>query len=233
MFRVILATIVSFMFFLPQANSQSIELKSRMDSVAYSIGFQLGNSLMNDNIDVNPRILAAGIEGAKGGNSMLTEEQVQMVMQALSQELQGKQQEEMQKAADEALAKGKKFLEENKNKPGVKVTASGLQYEVVTEGTGKSPKAENTVKVHYEGKTIDGEIFDSSIQRGEPVSFPLNRVIKGWTEGVQLMKVGAKYKFYIPSDLAYGPNGAQGAIGPNETLIFEVELLEIEETPAE
>jgi len=129
--------------------------------------------------------------------------------------------------ADSAKERGEKFQKENAKKPGVKTTASGLQYEVLKEGTGKSPKATDTVLVHYRGTLINGTEFDSSYKRNEPIEFPLNRVIKGWTEGVQLMKEGAKYRFVIPSDLAYGPRGAGADIGPDETLIFEVELLKV------
>jgi len=129
--------------------------------------------------------------------------------------------------AQTALEKGQQFLQENAKKDGVKTTASGLQYEVLTEGTGKSPKATDTVLVHYKGTLLDGTEFDSSYKRGEPIEFPLNQVIKGWTEGVQLMKEGGKYRFFIPSTLAYGSRGAGGAIGPDETLIFDVELLKV------
>lgn len=130
--------------------------------------------------------------------------------------------------AESPLEKGEKFLAENKSKEGVQTTASGLQYKIVKEGTGKSPKATDTVRVHYEGKLLDGKIFDSSIKRNEPISFPLNGVIPGWTEGLQLVKEGGKVILYIPSKLAYGSRGAGGAIGPDETLIFEVELLKIQ-----
>ncbi len=129
--------------------------------------------------------------------------------------------------AQSALEKGEAFLAANGRKDGVKTTASGLQYEVLTAGAGKSPKATDTVQVNYRGTTIDGKEFDSSYKRGEPIEFPLNGVIPGWTEGVQLMKEGAKYRFFIPSKLAYGSRGAGGAIGPDETLIFEVELLKV------
>lgn len=130
--------------------------------------------------------------------------------------------------AQSALEKGQQFLAENAKKEGVKTTSSGLQYEVIKEGAGKSPKATDTVLVHYKGTLLDGTEFDSSYSRNEPISFPLNRVIPGWTEGVQLMKEGAKYKFFIPSNLAYGSTGTPGGpIGPNETLVFEVELLKV------
>lgn len=129
--------------------------------------------------------------------------------------------------SDIALAKGEKFLEDNAKNAGVVVTASGLQYKVITPGTGKSPQATDTVEVHYEGTLIDGTVFDSSYKRGQSIEFPLNRVIAGWTEGVQLMQEGAKYRFYIPSRLAYGSRGAGGVIGPNQELIFDVELIKI------
>lgn len=129
--------------------------------------------------------------------------------------------------AQTALEKGKAFLAENAGKPGVQQTASGLQYKILKEGTGKSPKATDTVLVHYRGTLLDGREFDSSYKRNEPISFPLNRVIPGWTEGLQLAKEGGKIELYIPSELAYGSRGAGGAIGPDETLIFEVELLEV------
>jgi FKBP-type peptidyl-prolyl cis-trans isomerase len=126
-----------------------------------------------------------------------------------------------------ALEKGKAFLQENGRRPGVTTTASGLQYEVVAPGAGKSPRATDTVLVHYEGTLIDGTVFDSSYQRREPIDFPLNQVISGWTEGVQLMQEGAKFRFYIPSELAYGKRGAGPDIGPDEALIFDVELLQV------
>lgn len=129
---------------------------------------------------------------------------------------------------EENKAAGVAFLAENAKKPNIVTTASGLQYEVLTEGTGTSPSATDSVTVHYKGTTIDGAEFDSSYKRGAPATFPLNRVIAGWTEGVQLMKEGAKYRFYIPSDLAYGPRGAGQAIGPNSTLIFDIELIKVQ-----
>ena len=148
-------------------------------------------------------------------------------MQDFQKKLQEIANEQKKKVADENAKVSADFLAENAKKDGIKVTESGLQYEVITEGNGASPKATDVVKVHYEGTLISGQIFDSSIKRGEPVEFPLNQVIPGWTEGVQLMKVGSKYRFFIPSNLAYGEQGAGGMIAPNSALIFEVELLEI------
>lgn len=134
------------------------------------------------------------------------------------------------KQADEALKAGETFLADNAKREGIKVTDSGLQYEVLTEGTGDKPSAADRVTVHYTGTLINGEVFDSSVERGQPVTFPLGNVIPGWTEGVQLMSPGAKYKFYIPAKLGYGERGAGGKIGPNQTLIFEVELISIEKS---
>ena len=148
-------------------------------------------------------------------------------MEEKEKKLQEIANEQKKKVAEENAKVSADFLAENAKKDGIKVTESGLQYEVITEGDGASPKATDVVKVHYEGTLISGQIFDSSIKRGEPVEFPLNQVIPGWTEGVQLMKVGSKYRFFIPSNLAYGEQGAGGMIAPNSALIFEVELLEI------
>lgn len=149
------------------------------------------------------------------------------VKATVSQRLQEENQREIAAAAGAAAEAGKKFLEQNGQREGVITTDSGLQYEVLEAGEGKSPKASDEVTVHYTGTLLDGEVFDSSVERGQPVTFPLNNVIPGWTEGVQLMKTGAKYKFFIPSELAYADRGAGGKIGPNETLIFDVELIEI------
>lgn len=155
-----------------------------------------------------------------GGEPAISVEEAQKIINDYLQELE-------KKATEAAQAEGKKFLEENGKKENVKTTASGLQYVVEKEGTGISPTAEDEVTVHYTGKLLNGTVFDSSVNRGEPATFPLNRVIPGWTEGVQLMKEGAKYRFFIPSDLAYGPNGVPNAIPPHSTLIFDVELIKV------
>jgi FKBP-type peptidyl-prolyl cis-trans isomerase FklB len=179
-------------------------------------------------IDVNDEILNAGIkDGLSGAKPRMTDEEVKEVMSTFQKDMMAKQAAVRKATGEKNAAEGKKFLEENKTKEGVKTTASGLQYKVLKEGTGTPPKATDTVKVNYRGTTIDGKEFDSSYKRGEPATFPVNRVIKGWTEGLQLMKPGSKYQFFVPADLAYGERGAGADIGPNATLVFDVELLEV------
>lgn len=161
---------------------------------------------------------------------MIEKEEIKALMMSLDETMKAKQQELALKESEASLAEGQKFLEENAKKEGVKVTESGIQYVVLTEAEGDKPAATDTVKVHYKGTFLNGETFDSSYDRGEPAVFPLNRVISGWTEGVQLMSVGSKYKFTIPSDLAYGPNGNPPRIPGNSVLEFEIELLEIQKS---
>lgn len=205
-----------------------MELKTQKDKASYSIGVSIGKNLKDQKVEIQTDILVKGLLDAyTGAKTQLTEKEMGEVLAQFQQEIMAKAQEEAAKKGGENKSKGEKFLADNKNKPGVKTTPSGLQYTVISEGTGPKPTASSTVKVHYTGKLIDGTTFDSSVDRGEPIEFPLNGVIKGWTEGVQLMSKGSKYKFFIPSDLAYGDRGAGNAIGPNETLIFEVELLDI------
>lgn len=205
-----------------------MELKTQKDKASYSIGVSIGKNLKDQKVEIQTDILVKGLLDAyTGAKTQLTEKEMGDVLAQFQQEIMAKAQEEAAKKGGENKSKGEKFLADNKNKPGVKTTPSGLQYTVISEGTGPKPTASSTVKVHYTGKLIDGTTFDSSVDRGEPIEFPLNGVIKGWTEGVQLMSKGSKYKFFIPSDLAYGDRGAGNAIGPNETLVFEVELLDI------
>ncbi|MAM86330.1 FKBP-type peptidyl-prolyl cis-trans isomerase [Allohahella sp. A8] len=208
------------------------ELATDIDKISYSFGQMLGRRMNMQMQDLNMDKFMVGVQDAYSEKpSKISDEEMNQLMQQYQIEQQEKQQKEFTELADKNLEKGKKFLEENKSKEGVKVTDSGLQYKVIEEGEGDSPTAEDTVEVHYTGKLIDGEVFDSSVERGEPAVFPLAGVIPGWVEGLQLMKKGAKYQLFIPADLAYGPQG-NGRIGPNETLIFDVELLNIEETPA-
>lgn len=206
------------------------ELTTDAQKFGYAIGVDLAKSLQPVKDDVDIKALEAGLDTVfSGGTSVLDDKTREEIKNTVAQKLQKKQLEERTAAAGKAKEEGEKFLAENAKKEGVKTTASGLQYEVLTEGKGDSPKATDTVTVHYKGTLINGETFDSSYDRGQPVSFPLQNVIPGWTEGLQLMKPGAKYKFVIPSNLAYGERGAGIKIGPNATLVFEVELLSIGE----
>jgi FKBP-type peptidyl-prolyl cis-trans isomerase len=190
--------------------------------VSYSLGMLFGANLKSSGLKIDSGTFLAGLQDALEGKTLrYTEAEATAAVQASFQAIQDK------KKADN-LAAGKAFLESNSQKAGVKVTSSGLQYEVLTLGTGPKPLATDTVKVDYEGKLLNGTVFDSSIERKEPVTFQLDGVIPGWTEGLQLMPVGSKFRFYIPSDLAYGEKGAGNAVEPNSTLIFEVQLLSIE-----
>ena len=213
-------------------NSQQIKLKTQGDSAAYAIGVDLGNNIKKNlpeapgGKELNPEIiLQAFATIMKGDSGLIASGQAGAITQGYfvkAQSLEGGKNKEA----------GQKFLADNGKRSGVTTTASGLQYEVLKAGTGPKPAAENTVKVHYHGTTIDGKVFDSSVDRGEPVTFGLGQVIKGWTEALQLMPVGSKWKIYIPSELGYGEQAAGPKIKPNSVLIFEVELLSIEPTPA-
>jgi len=223
-----LLIVATSLAFAPFALAADAELKDQKDKVSYSIGLDIGNTLKRQMIDVNADILSKGLkDGLTGTKPLMTEEQTKETMATLQKDMLAKQAAVKKEQGEKNAAEGKKFLEENKKKEGVKTTASGLQYKALKEGTGATPKATDTVKVNYRGTTIDGNEFDSSYKRGEPASFPVNRVIKGWTEGLQLMKVGSKYQFFVPADLAYGERGAGADIGPNATLIFDVELLDV------
>ncbi len=193
-----------------------------MDKLSYAWGLAMGQQLRGMGVnDLDVESYASAVKSVMDGTEPeMKPEEAQKLINEYLQKLQG----EMEARAREV---GSKFLAENKLKEGVKETASGLQYVVEKEGTGAKPGPEDEVTVHYTGKLLDGTVFDSSVSRGEPATFPLNRVIPGWTEGVQLMSEGAKYTFFIPSDLAYGPQGVPNAIPPHSTLIFEVELIKV------
>jgi FKBP-type peptidyl-prolyl cis-trans isomerase len=202
--------------------------KTEKEKVSYMVGMDVGGSLyqIKDEIDVDT--LARAIADILGDREpAMTQEQAMEVRQAFMQRLQAEHASKQAEEASRNKAAGEAFLAENRTKPGVQTTASGLQYKVITEGKGRKPTESDQVKVHYTGTLIDGTKFDSSHDRGQPATFPLNGVIPGWTEGLQLMNVGSKYMLYIPSELAYGERGTPGPIGPNATLVFEVELLEI------
>ncbi|MEY2559404.1 MAG: FKBP-type peptidyl-prolyl cis-trans isomerase FklB [Verrucomicrobiota bacterium] len=204
------------------------QLKDQKDKASYSIGHDIGTTFKKQNIELSLDALVAGMKDALAGKEpVLSKEERDKTLEAFQKEMMEKQAAASKEAADKNAAAGEKFLAENKKKEGVKTTASGLQYKVLKEGTGPSPKETDTVVTHYKGTLLDGTEFDSSIKRNEPATFPVNRVIKGWTEALQLMKVGSKYQLFIPSSLAYAERGAGREIGPNSTLIFEVELISI------
>ncbi len=216
------------------------DLKTEDDKVSYSLGFSMGSSFKKDELKMNLEIFQKGIkDGLTGSKQILNEEEIKKTMMAFQQEMREKKRAERMKRMEERKKqgevnkeKGNKFLEGNKTKEGIVTLKSGLQYKILKKGTGASPKATDTVKCHYKGTTIDGKEFDSSYKRGEPARFALNRVIKGWTECLQLMKEGGKWQFFVPSELAYGERGSGQNIGSNEVLIFEVELFGIEKPEA-
>ncbi|MDX1638146.1 MAG: FKBP-type peptidyl-prolyl cis-trans isomerase [Balneolaceae bacterium] len=236
--RIVLLTLTGIFLFFAGCNSGSnysasggTTLESNIDSVSFSLGYQNGKVLSQQSMtDIQLDKLVAGIRAGLSDSTQppIPESEMRSIIQSYQMQ---KQQETMRQQQEEAKVnrqKGEEFLAQNRENEGVQVTDSGLQYKVLEEGSGPSPDADDTVSVHYRGTLLDGTQFDSSYERGQPAEFPLNQVIKGWTEGVQLMKEGAKYKFWIPSELAYGNNPRPGGpIKPGQTLVFEVELLEV------
>jgi len=208
---------------------KNVKLESRKDSVSYSIGMNIGNSMKRDSIAINPEVFLRGVLDASADSSkrLMSERGVQDVLQAFQMEMREKQMTNAKAAGEKNKVEGEKFLAENAKNPGVVTLPSGLQYRVLTEGKGKKPTEKSTVVTHYSGKLLDGTEFDSSYKRGEPVTFAVGGVIRGWTEGLQLMREGSKYEFFIPSNLAYGESGAGGVIPPNATLVFQVELITV------
>lgn len=214
----------------PVVAQEKMQFKDPKDKSSYAIGINVGTNLGKQKIPLNVEAFAAGVKDGLAGKPKMTEAEIRDTMMAFEKEMENRQKE----AAEKNKGDGEKFLAENKKKSGVKTTADGLQYKVIKEGAGASPKGTDTVTVNYEGKLIDGTVFDSSYKRGQPATFPLNAVIKGWTEGLQLMKVGGKSQLFIPSDLGYADHSPGGEIPPNSVLIFDVELIAIKapETPA-
>lgn len=213
-----------------QAAPTAAEFTTETDKASYLIGHDIGSNIQQmktNGMEVNDEALLKGIRAAINGEKpVFSEAEIATIMQSYQTAQMAKMQERQAAEGKVNAEKGQAFLNENKAKEGVQTTASGLQYSVKTQGTGASPKETDTVTVHYEGKLIDGTVFDSSLQRGEPATFPLNGVIKGWTEGLQLMKEGGEYTFYIPAELAYGAEGRPG-IPPNSVLIFTVQLIKV------
>lgn len=210
-----------------QGAAQS-ELKTDKEKLSYAMGMDLGGQLKAHSVDVDPDLFARGLRDAlAGGKTALTDEEAKKVIAALQMTMVAKNVEEMKVAGEKNKSEGEAFLAANKSKEGVVALPSGLQYKVVTAGTGPKPAADQTVVCHYRGTLINGTEFDSSYKRGQPATFPVKGVIKGWTEVLQLMPVGSKWQVFIPSELAYGARGAGADIGPNATLIFEIELVGI------
>jgi FKBP-type peptidyl-prolyl cis-trans isomerase FklB len=209
---------------------ENLVLKSQKDKVSYIIGTEIGKNLKKQSVDIDPEILTRGIKDAiSGGSSLLTEQEIQETMTTFQKEMTAKQEELTKRLGEKNKKEGEAFLAENKKSEDVKTLPSGLQYKVMKAGAGKKPQINDTVTTHYRGTLIDGTEFDSSYRRGQPVSFPVAGVIPGWTEALQLMGEGAKWQLFIPPNLAYGERGTGGVIGPNATLIFEIELISIQE----
>ena len=201
----------------------------RMDKLSYALGMSMGHNFKGSGIkSINADDFAAGVAAVYDGTKpAMTYDEAKRIVQDYFTNLEAEMQAKNAQAAEENLRIGNAFLEENAKRDGIKVTASGLQYEVLKEGKGHSPKAEDRVEVHYTGKLIDGTVFGSSVERGGPATFGVTQVIPGWVEALQLMKEGDQWRVYIPANLAYGPNGAGGVIGPNMALIFDEELLRV------
>jgi FKBP-type peptidyl-prolyl cis-trans isomerase len=207
-----------------------LTLKTQKEKASYAIGMNIGKNLKRDSVEVDPAVLYRALKDAYSGSKLLlTDEEAKSALTTLQTEVRAKEEAKTKAAAVENKKTGEAFLAANKTKEGVVTLPSGLQYKIIKEGTGPKPTAEDTVLCHYRGTLVDNTEFDSSYKRGEPLKIPVGGVIKGWTEAIQLMPVGSKWQLFIPSDLAYGERGAPGSpIGPNSTLVFEVELISIE-----
>jgi FKBP-type peptidyl-prolyl cis-trans isomerase len=214
----------------PAVAEDAPALKTQKEKVSYGLGMDLGTNLKKQEVEVDVDLLTQGLKDAlAGGKTLMTQEDVRTALTALQTELRAKQQEAAKKLAEKNKQAGEAFLAENKAKEGVVTLPSGLQYKILKAGDGKKPTADDTVECQYRGTLLDGTEFDSSYKRNQPATFKVKGVIPGWTEALQLMPVGSKWQLFIPSNLAYGERGAGRDIGPNSTLIFEVELLSIKE----
>jgi len=224
LFFVLLGSVLSVAVCLAD---EDFPFQEEKDRISYSIGYQVGGDFRNQEIDIRPDILVRGIQDAiVGSEPQMTPEEMRTTLISLQQEVSAAMERKMKAAAEKNLAEGKAYLAGNGRKEGVMTLPSGLQYTVITEGSGQTPRPSDVVEVNYRGILIDGTEFDSSYRRGKPVQFNVDRVIKGWTEALQLMKTGGKWRLFIPPDLAYGSKQV-GDIGPNSTLIFDIELLAI------
>ncbi|MAZ39860.1 MAG: hypothetical protein CMF49_07035 [Legionellales bacterium] len=211
------------------ASSQaSMTPKTQQDQLSYTIGVDLGKNLKSQNLSINADMLAEGVKDALAGSKLkLTDTQMKTALQNFQQKMAKKQQEEFKQVSEDNAKAGADFLAKNKKEKGVVVLPNGLQYKVVKAGNGTPPKANDSVTVDYEGKLVNGQVFDSTYKRGKPATFKVSQVISGWQQALKMMKPGAEWMLYIPSDLAYGKQGVGGPIGPNETLIFKVHLISV------
>ncbi len=211
-----------------QATQQKTVLKTQKEKVSYSIGLDIGRNFKQQSIDINPDLLTKGIKDALSGvTPALTDDEMREVMTAFQTEMMAKMAENSKKAGEKNKKDGEAFLAENKKKSGVVTLPSGLQYKILVDGKGRKPALKDTVTAHYRGTLLDGTEFDSSYKQGEPTTFAVSNMIKGWTEVLQLMRVGSKWQVYVPANLAYGDRAASQEIGPNSTLIFEIELIAV------
>jgi FKBP-type peptidyl-prolyl cis-trans isomerase FklB len=211
-----------------------LTLKTQKEKFSYALGMKMGGNLKKQDVPVDPAILARGVKDAlAGGKALMTDDEAQAALTEMQNDMRKKQQEKQQVAGAANKKEGEAFLAGNKGKEGVVALPSGLQYKIIKSGTGPKPAATDSVVCNYRGTLIDGKEFDSSYRRGQPATFPVNGVIKGWTEALQLMPVGSKWQLFIPADLAYGDRGAGPDIGPDATLIFEVELMSIQDKSKE
>ncbi len=232
--KLVTVLLAVFLMLSPVYAEEDSVLKTEKDKISYTIGVDIGKKLKKQPIELNPDLIARGIKDSlTDGKLLLTEQEINDSMTALQKELAEKQMALVKEAGEKNKIEGEAYLAENMKKEGVVTTPSGLQYKIITEGAGKTPKLTDTVTVHYLGVLVDGTEFDSSYRRGQPATFAVNGVISGWTEALQLMKEGAKWQLFIPSNLAYGERNTGGKIGPNSTLIFEVELISVEDKAAE
>jgi FKBP-type peptidyl-prolyl cis-trans isomerase FklB len=226
--RILITAVLAVVAIGVSLAAEKPDLKNEHDKISYSVGYQVGGDFRRQGVELDPDLLVKGMQDAmSGGKPLMTQEEMNKTLVDLKRKVVTAQREEQKKAAEKNMAEGKKFLEGNARKDGVTTLPSGLQYKVTAKGTGASPKKTDSVTVHYKGTLIDGTEFDSSYKRGKPATFRVDGVIAGWTEALQLMKPGAKWQLFIPANLAYGERGAGSRIGPNRTLIFEVELIKV------
>ncbi|HAT8907207.1 TPA: hypothetical protein JBB05_00740 [Legionella pneumophila subsp. pneumophila] len=229
--KLVTAAVMGLALSTAMAATDATSLATDKDKLSYSIGADLGKNFKNQGIDVNPEAMAKGMQDAMSGAQLaLTEQQMKDVLNKFQKDLMAKRTAEFNKKADENKVKGEAFLTENKNKPGVVVLPSGLQYKVINSGNGVKPGKSDTVTVEYTGRLIDGTVFDSTEKTGKPATFQVSQVIPGWTEALQLMPAGSTWEIYVPSGLAYGPRSVGGPIGPNETLIFKIHLISVKKS---